>query len=102
MTNPKAKGSEIFCPFCLLEYDVCGDETRGYKVYTEPGQYFVYPSATKVDVICIGGGGGGYDATNDVIVEAKKAGDGGNSRFRFGDSKQLVAYGGKGGSLLQG
>ena len=75
-------------------YNVCGDEFRGYKAYTESGQFFVYPTATKVDVICIGGGGGGYDATND----AKTAGDGGDSRF----SSYLVAYGGKGGYLQKG
>lgn len=81
-----------FCSFS--EYDICGDEFRGYKAYTESGQYFVYPKATKVNVICIGGGGGGYDATND----AEKAGDGGDSRF----STYFTAFGGKGGSLLKG
>ena len=45
-------------------------------------------------MICVGGGGGGYDATND----AERAGDGGDSRF----SSYLVAYGGKGGQLLKG
>ena len=86
----------------LSEYNICGDQFRGYKVYTESGQYFVHPSATKVEIICVGGGGGGYDVTNDVIVNAGKAGDGGDSKFIAGGSRQLAAYGGKGGSSLEG
>ena len=71
---------------------------KGYKIYRKSGEYFVYPQATKIDVICIGGGGGGYDATNDVIVQNGKAADGSDSSF----GGYLRAYGGSGGSFSRG
>jgi hypothetical protein len=49
-------------------------------------------------VICIGGGGGGYDVKNDVIVRSGKAGDGGDSSF----GSHLNAFGGTGGSVNAG
>lgn len=83
---------------CVLDYDICGTPSKGYKVYRTSGVYFAYPEATKVDVICIGGGGGGYDATNEEIVALGKAGDGGDSRF----GTYLNAFGGKGGTATKG
>ncbi|XP_053408556.1 low-density lipoprotein receptor-related protein 4-like isoform X2 [Mercenaria mercenaria] len=85
-------------PTCNLEYSICGTSKRGYKIYNESGSFFAYPEATKIIVICIGGGGGGYDATNDAIVHAGKAGDGGDSSF----GSYLNAFGGKGGTLTKG
>ena len=81
-----------------LEYSICGTTKRGYKVFRESGRFFIYPGVKLVSVICIGGGGGGYDVTNDEIVLAGKAGDGGDSSF----GSHPTAFGGKGGSLTKG
>ncbi|XP_060586815.1 low-density lipoprotein receptor-related protein 6-like [Ruditapes philippinarum] len=85
-------------PTCNLEYSICGTPKKGYKVYRESGSFFVYPGATLLAVICIGGGGGGYDVKNDVIVRSGKAGDGGDSSF----GSHLNAFGGTGGSVNEG
>ncbi|XP_052803528.1 low-density lipoprotein receptor-related protein 1-like [Mya arenaria] len=86
-------------PKCILDYTFCGTKQTGYKVYRDTGTYFVYPETTKVEVLLIGGGGGGYDVTNHRVMNVTgKAGDGGNSSF----GGYLHAYGGKGGSATHG
>ena len=82
----------------FTDYRICGEPERGYKVYRESGVYFAYPEVTKVDVICIGGGGGGYDITNSKITELGRAGDGGNSSF----GSHLTSGEGYGGSKASG
>lgn len=93
-----SNGNWSSTPTCALVYGICGTPSRGYKVYTQSGEYFAYPGHTKVDVVCIGGGGGGYDVTNKEIVSAGEAGDGEDSSF----GSYLYAFGGKGGSMTEG
>jgi len=55
------------------EYEVCGDVRNGYKIYTESGDFLIYPGVTDLDVICIGGGGGGYDDSQENIIDVRRS-----------------------------
>ncbi|KAL3857737.1 hypothetical protein ACJMK2_012377 [Sinanodonta woodiana] len=87
-------GSWSNVPVCKQEYEICGTNERGYKIYRKSGLFYVHRGITRLTVLLIGGGGGGYDVHNNIA----EAGSGGTSRF--GD--YLFAEGGRGGSLLDG
>ena len=55
----------------------------------------------NLDILLIGGGGGGYDVSNVKMKLLGKAGDGGESSFTF-DEEEHVASGGKGGANNSG
>ncbi|XP_050416222.2 uncharacterized protein LOC126830048 [Patella vulgata] len=87
-------------PACLwaLPYTIHGDNRYGYAILHESTQFLVPSMVHLVNVICIGGGGGGFDSNNKEFKNIEKAGDGQDSKF--GDV--LISMGGEGGSLSTG
>lgn len=82
-----------------MTYTVHGNLSRGYVVFTESTMFVVPRGITEVDVVCIGGGGGGYDGCDKQIRKNRvHAGMGEVSKF----GNYLRAYGGQGGSLHEG
>ncbi|KAK3607249.1 hypothetical protein CHS0354_009980, partial [Potamilus streckersoni] len=98
----KTTNNEMVCrngnwsnvPTCKQEYGICGTNERGYKIYRKSGLFYVHRGITRLTVLLIGGGGGGYDVQSNRTL----AGNGGTSRF--GD--YVYAEGGSGGSFLEG
>lgn len=74
-------------------FSIYGTLQKGYLKFTSSRILIVPEGLTYVNVICIGGGGGGYSGGSRY----KKAGDGSLSKFRT-----LVAEGGKGGNRTSG
>ncbi|KAL5020225.1 hypothetical protein ScPMuIL_003117 [Solemya velum] len=88
-------------PNCVLDYELHGNEKEGYAIFTESGEFYVYPEMTLVRAIGIGGGGGGFDGRNHSSL---KAGDGGETVIKYSQATQyeLQAEGGKGGTKTKG
>ncbi|XP_035667178.1 uncharacterized protein LOC118409908 isoform X2 [Branchiostoma floridae] len=74
--------------FC--DVPVCGP--YGQVKFTKSGVFVVPDGVTSVDVICIGGGGGGRDDHAEILGASPYGGNGGNSSF----GPYLSAEGGKG------
>ncbi|RUS83346.1 hypothetical protein EGW08_008893, partial [Elysia chlorotica] len=82
-----------------IRYTVIGNNTRGYVIFTASSQFVVPKDIHSLDVIAIGGGGGGFDACNKTLHQGSlRAGMGGLSSF----GQYLKAYGGQGGSRREG
>ncbi|XP_067679202.1 PE-PGRS family protein PE_PGRS18-like [Haliotis asinina] len=74
-----------------MPYNINGTFSRGIVKLYFTSKFLVPPGVHTVDVICIGGGGGGYS-------HGLRGGDGGASMF--GD--RLKAFGGRGGTARYG
>ncbi|XP_019626214.1 PREDICTED: uncharacterized protein LOC109471365 [Branchiostoma belcheri] len=68
------------------------DGPKGQVKFTTSGVFVVPDGVRAVDVICIGGGGGGRDNHAEILGAYPYGGDGGNSSF----GRYLSAEGGKG------
>ena len=87
--------TNLDCFFLIVDPNlpIHGTLQKGYLKFTSSRILIVPVGLTYVNVICIGGGGGGYNG----LDRYKKAGDGGLSKF-----KTLMAEGGKGGNKTSG
>ncbi|ESP00094.1 hypothetical protein LOTGIDRAFT_158324 [Lottia gigantea] len=85
------------CEFALL-YEIHGTNNRGYVELTRSTYFLVPPRVKRLNVICIGGGGGGFDSNYKEFKKKDKAGDGQASSF----SDKLISLGGEGGRLWRG
>ncbi|KAL8605942.1 hypothetical protein ACOMHN_065683 [Nucella lapillus] len=80
--------------FWAMSYNIIASRRLGYYVMFMASTNFIVPrDVTHLDVIAIGGGGGGVNACGASFVDVEKAGDGGTSRF----GGHLRAGGGTGG-----
>ncbi|XP_035673048.1 uncharacterized protein LOC118413629 [Branchiostoma floridae] len=83
-TDEDGEGGEIL--------DTGSDGSKGQVKFTRSGVFVVPDGVTAVDVICIGGGGGGRDDHAEILGAYPYGGNGGNSSF----GRYLTAEGGKG------
>ncbi|GFO47912.1 low-density lipoprotein receptor-related protein 5 [Plakobranchus ocellatus] len=82
-----------------IQYKINGNSKRGYVIFTKSSVFVVPQHVKNLDVICIGGGGGGFDACNKTMrASGHRAGMGGLSSF----GHYLRAHGGQGGSMREG
>ncbi|XP_055887136.1 prolow-density lipoprotein receptor-related protein 1-like isoform X1 [Biomphalaria glabrata] len=83
----------------VMKFTITGNSSHGYVALKESTLFIVPQGIFYVDVVCIGGGGGGIDACNKSSFQNdSQAGDGGLSSF----GSYLRANGGHGGSLDKG
>ena len=80
-----------------IKYKIIGNDLRGYVIFTASSKFVVPKDIQSLDVIVIGGGGGGFDACNGTLP-GHRAGMGGMSSF----GQYLKAHGGQGGSKREG
>ncbi|XP_033759059.1 low-density lipoprotein receptor-related protein 4-like [Pecten maximus] len=85
-------------PRCKPDTKIYGSRNGGWTIFTQSGNFYVYSWMNTVKVLVIGGGGGGYQATN----HGDSTGNG--ERSRFGNVPSLIstAGGGRGGTSLSG
>ncbi|XP_041373347.1 uncharacterized protein LOC121386496 [Gigantopelta aegis] len=88
---------EVYCQWDM-NYIINGTWSHGFVILRESSQFLVHPEIKLLDVICIGGGGGGFDHRLVQFKVADKAGDGGNTTF----GGYVRSGGGRGGTLKQG
>lgn len=81
-----------------MSYNISGSSERGYVVITSTTDFVIPAGVTSVDVLAIGGGGGGMFACSARFRNVTQAGSGGNSTF----GRYLMAEGGAGGRTHSG
>ena len=81
-----------------MQYVINGTWNHGFVILRESTNFVVHPGITVLDVLCIGGGGGGFDPSLEEFKIVDSPGDGGNTSF----GRYVTAGGGGGGSLILG